>query len=384
MKNILGIGHTDLRMFLRKHSAWLWLFVAPLAFIYFLGLANRGGRDPENWRPPVRIENQDTNFLGRIFLAELDAEGMRRVNPTNHNEAVRGILIPPDFTGKVLRGERAGVRFSERGGSDEAEAALIELRVVRALVALNGHLLEAVGADGDGRPRADKLKTLSEDQLRQIIARPNPVSLNAHFAGRKPVPTGFNFSLPGNLVMYLMLNLLTYGGMSMSIARRDGVIKRFLASPVTRNEIVMGKIYGLMLLGTVQIVFLLVVGKFLFGVNLGANLPGVMLTLLLLAWVGSSFGVLVGSLVSSDDRVVGICLLISVLLAALGGCWWPLEFAAPALRTVALCTPTGWALQALHQLISFGSGLEAVVKPILALLAFGVVANISAARFFRS
>ena len=42
----------------------------------------------------------------------------------------------------------------------------------------------------------------------------------------------------------------------------------------------MGKIYGLMLLGVVQIVFFLAVGKFLFHVNLGANLPAVALTLL--------------------------------------------------------------------------------------------------------
>ena len=100
------------------------------------------------------------------------------------------------------------------------------------------------------------------------------------------------------------------------------------------------------------------------GVNLGANLPGVTLTLLVLGWVGSSIGVLVGSLFASDDRVVGLCVLVSLLMGALGGCWWPLEIAPPALQTVALCLPTGWALKALHQLISFGSGFEAVVAPV--------------------
>jgi len=145
----------------------------------------------------------------------------------------------------------------------------------------------------------------------------------------------------------------------------------------------MGKIYGLMLLGTVQIVFFLAVGKFLFHVNLGANLPGVTLTLLVLAWVASSFGVLVGSLVASEDRVTGLCVLASLLMAALGGCWWPLEVGPPALKTVALCLPTGWALQALHQLISFGSGLGAVVTHLAVLAAFGAAANLLAARCFR-
>ncbi|HEY9175556.1 MAG TPA: ABC transporter permease, partial [Verrucomicrobiae bacterium] len=72
-----------------------------------------------------------------------------------------------------------------------------------------------------------------------------------------------------------------------------------------------------------------------------------------------------------------------LLMAALGGCWWPLEVAPSALKVIALCLPTGWALQALHQLISFGSGLGAVVVPLLVLLGFGGAANLLAARFFR-
>ena len=153
---------------------------------------------------------------------------------------------------------------------------------------------------------------------------------------------------------------------------------------MTRGEIVMGKIYGLILLGGVQILFFLAVGKFALGVNLGANLPGVTLTLLVLSWVASSLGVLIGSLIAAEDRVAGIGVLSGLLMAAVGGCWWPLEVAPPALKVLALCVPTGWAMQALQQLISFGSGLDAVVLPVAVLAGFGVVANLLAARFFRT
>jgi len=164
--------------------------------------------------------------------------------------------------------------------------------------------------------------------------------------------------------MYLMMNLLIFGGATLSAERRNGMIKRLMACPVTRPELVMGKIYGLMLLGLVQILFFIAVGKFLLHVNLGANLPAVTLTLILFAWVAGSLGVLVGSLVASHDRVNGICVLASLLMGALGGCWWPLEIGPPALKTISLCMPTGWALQALHQLISFGSDFSAVLTPL--------------------
>ena len=168
----------------------------------------------------------------------------------------------------------------------------------------------------------------------------------------------------------------------MAAERRNGVIRRLLVFPVTHLQLVLGKIYGLVLLGAVQVLFLLTAGRFLFQVNLGANLPAVMLTLLVFAWVAGSLGVLVGSVFAAEDRVVGVCVLVSLLMAALGGCWWPLEVAPPFLKTLALFLPTGWVLKALHQLISFGSGLGTVLLPLAVLLAFGTAANLLAVRFF--
>jgi ABC-2 type transport system permease protein len=72
------------------------------------------------------------------------------------------------------------------------------------------------------------------------------------------------------------------------------------------------------------------------------------------------------------------------MMAALGGCWWPLEIGPPALKTIALCLPTGWALLTLHRLISFGSDFSAVLTPLAVLAGFGAAANVLAARFFRN
>lgn len=377
MRHILDIGHNDLRLFMKKKSSYVWLLIMPLAFVYFMGFASRGPGRPYNRTPPVLIENRDTNFLSRLFLEELGAQGMWILDPTNRETAARVIEIPADFTSQVLGREQSKLGFFQRDTAAEADAALIEVRLVRALIAMNGHLLEAA-------TQTNEPGLLTEEKLRAVMKLPDPVTLNARFAGRKPVPTGFNFSLPGNLVMYVMMNLLIFGGATVAAERRYGVIRRFMVHPVTRHEIIQGKIYGLTLLGLVQIVFFLLLGKFAFGVNLGANLPGVLLTLLVFSWVAGSLGVLVGSVLAAEDRVAGVCVLASLLMAALGGCWWPLEIAPPALKALALCLPTGWALQALHQLISFSSGFDAILLPLGILLAFGAIANVLAAKFFRA
>jgi len=376
MRRILDIGHNDVRLLLKRKSLYVWLFLLPLAFVYFMGFAVRGPGDPANRKPPVLVENLDTNFLGRIFLEELGAQGMWLLDPTNRETAARTVRIPADFTANALQKKQTKLLFLQRESSAEADAALIEVRLVRALIAMNGHILEAA-------TRHEGIQGLNEPTLREIMRSPNPVTLNARFAGRKPVPSGFNFSLPGNLVMYLTMNLLVFGGAMVAAERRGGVLRRIATFPVRPGEMVMGKIYGLMLLGAVQVAFFLAVGKVFCGVNLGANLPAVALTLIVFTWVCASLGVLAGSLLVSEDRVAGVCVLAALLMAALGGCWWPIEVAPAALKTVSLCLPTGWALQALHQLISFGSGFGAVLTPLAVLAGFGAVANVLAARFFR-
>ena len=376
MKRVFDLGHTDLRLFLKNKSAYIWLFAMPLAFVYIMGFAARGPGKAYNRTPPVLIENADRNFLGRVFLDELSAQNMWLLSPTNTETAARVIRIPAEFTDHALQLKPTRLQFLKGEDSGEADTALIEVRLVRALIAMNGHLLEAAMQTNTGA-------TFSEAQLRKIMAKPDPVSLQASFAGRKPTPTGFNFSLPGNLVMYLMMNLLIFGGATMAAERRNGVIKRLMVLPLARWEIVIGKIYGLFLLGLVQVGFFLVVGKFMFHVNLGSNLPAVAVVLIVFSWAAASLGVLVGSLSAVEDRVVGISVLARLLMAALGGCWWPLEIGPPVMQTIALCTPSGWALRALHQLISFGSGFDAVLLPLGVLLAFGVAMNLLAARFFR-
>jgi ABC-type multidrug transport system permease subunit len=376
MQRILDIGQNDLRLFFKSKTAYVWLFVIPTAFIYFLGFVAQAPGDPSNRNPPVLIDNQDTNFLSRALLAEMNAQGMWVVDPTNAAKAVRELRIPAEFTERTLHGQKTKLPFLRREGSGEADGAMLDLRLTRALIGLNGHLLEAITKDGT-------IANLTEKSLSEIREAPNPVLLNARFGGRKPAPSGYNFSLPGNLVMYLMLNLLIFGGTSMAASRRSGILKRLTTSGASRLEIVLGKIYGNTLLGAAQIVYFLLLGKFAFHVNLGANLPGVILILVILAWVAGALGVLAGSCLTSEDRVVPVCVLASLLMGALGGCWWPLEIAPPVFKTVALCFPTGWALAGLNQLISFGSGLQAALFPMVVLLGFGAAANFLAIRFFR-
>ncbi|PYJ82576.1 MAG: hypothetical protein DME22_18375 [Verrucomicrobia bacterium] len=341
MKRVFQIGHNDIRLFLRMKAGYVWLFLVPLVFVYFFGIAFRGPGAPSNPRPAVLIENRDTGFLGTLLMEELDAQGMRLVEQAKRNEAERGIRIPAGFTGKVLKTEPVKVEFFQVEGSGAESAFLIELRLIRALVAMNSHLFELASRSQE---------PVNEPELRALAKAENPVSLKAQFAGRNPTPSGFNQSLPGTLVQFLMMNLMIFGGASIAGERADGVLRRLAVYPIRRWELVIGKVYGRFLLGGVQIIFFLLLGQFIFKVNLGQNLFVILLTLGIYAWVAASLGVWIGAAVKNEDKIIGLCVLASSIMAALGGCWWPLEIVPATLQIIAHCVPTGWAMDALQNI----------------------------------
>lgn len=375
MSRLFLIGHNDLKLFLRGKAGWAWLFLVPFFFIYFMGLAFKGAGAPGNPRLNLLVENQDRGFLGALLLDELRGRGLNFVGPQNSQEAERGLRIPPDFTEKVLRQEPARVAFFQLAGAGGEAGVLIQARLLRALIALNSDLFELATAGSNA--------VIDEAAVRQLMRRADPVAVQASFAGRRPIPAGFSQSLPGNLVMFLMMNLLIFGGASIASERTEGLLKRLAIYPLAKWELVTGKIYGRFLLGIVQVVFFLILGRFLFQIAFGSNLGWILITLSIYCWLAAALGVCIGAAVKNPDQTVGLCVLSSMLMAALGGCWWPLEIVPETMQAVGRLFPTAWAMDALHQLISFGGGFATIAPKLATLAFFAIAATFAAARILR-
>src|SRR5262249_47330655 len=114
------------------------------------------------------------------------------------------------------------------------------------------------------------------------------------------------------------------------------------------------------------------------------NLPLVIITTLVYACVAAAGGVLIGSLISREDKVVAICVLASMVMAAMGGSWWPLEIVPPNVRLLGHLFPSAWAMDALNQLISFGGGLREIAVSLVMLAGYALAATGAAIRFFRA
>ena len=377
MKMLLVITFNDLRLFLKDKAGYVWLFLAPLGFIYFTGIVSSGPKDaPSNPLPSVLIENLDQGFMGHLLLKEMSAKGLQVIAQDSNQKASRRIHIPPDFTEKIQSQQKVKLTYMKLEGSSEESAAMIELRLIQATLGINAHLVEWATQAELGSP-------LSEEALEPLLSDRDTVQLNASYIGGHSIPSGFKQSLPGYLVMFIMMNLLIFGATSIASERKNGVLRRLATLPIGRWQVVVGKILGRFLLGCVMIAFLLSVSWLLFGVDVAQSPIALLLTLGLFTWLAASLGVLVGSINSNPDKIVGLCVVLSMMMAALGGCWWPLEITPDSMQLVGHIFPTAWAMDALHQLISFGGGLHEIKMELGVLAGFTLVTNVLAARFLK-
>jgi ABC-2 type transport system permease protein len=213
------------------------------------------------------------------------------------------------------------------------------------------------------------------------------VTVQSRFAGRaRTVPSGFAQSIPGNTVFFVMLLALTYGAASIAAERQGGQLRRLATTPVTHGQIILGKLVGRLVVSFLQITVLLLVAVLAnrtLGIYIGEHATAAYVVLLVYALCVAPLGVMMGAWIKEPDRAANVGVLVTMVMGALGGTWWPLEFVSPTLQKVALLFPTGWAMKALHQVISFGRNLGDVVPEIAVLLAFALVFTVVASRSLR-
>ncbi len=124
-------------------------------------------------------------------------------------------------------------------------------------------------------------------------------------------------------------------------------------------------------------------GAVLFRMDWGPNLWMIALILAAYAALCVSLSVLVGAMARTLGQAIATGVLASNIMAALGGCWWPIEVTPRWAQSFAMVFPTGWVMDALHRLVSFGDPAGAVTPHLAVLTAAALLAGWLAARRFR-
>ncbi len=152
-------------------------------------------------------------------------------------------------------------------------------------------------------------------------------------------------SVAGMTVMMLLFALTSCGSVLLT-EREEGTLQRLFAQRIPRSAVLVGKFLFVFIVGIAQMTVLFAYGEWMFRVGLFRD-P---LTLLVLSisWIvaGGAFGMFLASVSRSTKQAESLASLLILVMAALGGCWFPLQMMnlPPLLEAVCKSTPTYWAM----------------------------------------
>jgi ABC-2 type transport system permease protein len=131
-------------------------------------------------------------------------------------------------------------------------------------------------------------------------------------------------SVAGMTVMSLLFALT--GCASVLLAEREkGTLRRLFAMAIPRHSVLFGKFMFTGVIGVIQVAILFVYGELMFRVGLFRD--PLTMSVLVFTWVvaASSFGMLIASAARSSTQGDSLAQVVILVMAALGGCWFPLQ-----------------------------------------------------------
>lgn len=152
-------------------------------------------------------------------------------------------------------------------------------------------------------------------------------------------------SVSGVTVMMLLFGMLACGS-SLLQERETGTLRRLLIAAVPRSSILGAKFLYSAVLGLAQLLVLFTFGELVFRID--AFRDPLTLAVLALTWTAAatSFGMFIAAWSKTIKQAEGIATLLILVMAALGGCWFPIQMLdLPwAAELATQWTPTYWAM----------------------------------------
>jgi ABC-type multidrug transport system permease subunit len=189
--------------------------------------------------------------------------------------------------------------------------------------------------------------------------------------GGTPTFDTFDQNVPGFSVTFLLLGMLFSVSLGLLDERDWGTFDRVRSLPVPARDILIGKLASRFAVGVVQMLVLFTVGYALFRISLGPQPWALLLPIAGIVFAGTALGLIVAAVAPSRDAVVPLGAIVIMTMAAVGGCWWPIDLEPRWMRSIALAFPTTWAMEAFNDLMIRGRRVDAAYTPAAVLLAYG-------------
>ncbi len=338
------------REFTREPEAVFWTFVFPLLLAGGLAIAFRD-KAPEQAIVAVVMPATPDSAALRVDAALSTAAGKK-------DAALRTRRIPADSAAEVLRTGTAALVVVPNGDGS------VEYRYDPA------------------RPEGRAARQIADDLLQRARGRADVVPFR-DVTIRERGSRYIDFFLPGLLAMNIMGSSIWSLAFAIVTQRNKKLLKRLAATPMSRLEYLLSFVLSRLVFLGLELVVLLGFGVWV----LDVPIRGAIMSLVIMAFVGSAAFGGIGLLVSSRARTVegvsGLTNFVMLPMWIFSGVFFASSNFPAAIQPVVQALPLTALVNGMRAIMLQGASLAAVAPQLGVLVAYLVVSLAVALRIFR-
>ncbi|WP_363351199.1 ABC transporter permease [Methylocystis echinoides] len=299
-----------------------------------------------------------TDYFDIRYFAQGEADADKLILS---NKAQFVIQIPPDFSRRLVRGERPSVLLVADATDPTATAG--------AVAAALGAVTQALDRELTG-----PLATLAQN--------PPPFDLQVQRRYNPAGETRRNI-VPGLIGTILTMTMLIYTALSVTREIERGTMEALLAMPVKPVEIMLGKITPYVLVGAVQMATILIVSSFLFRVPIVGSLFVLVPLTLLFIIANLSMGYTLSTIAANQLQAIQMTFFFFLPSMLLSGFLFPFYGMPRWAQVLGEVLPLTHYLRIVRSVMLKGSGFADLAADAGALAVFTLVAMSIAVMRFR-
>jgi ABC-2 type transport system permease protein len=387
MKKIFAIAWKDTLMRFAGWSRWLFFLILPIVFTVVLAGGTGGSSDS---RVRLVVVDQANSPLSADLIAALENSQAVRPDPLtltqaesqfSQRSASAVLIIPAEFDLAHL--QQGSLQLELRQQPNNMNAMIAQ----RAVQSVISRVSSAADIANASVAKAEQLKPFVSPADRQayfdaslkqaqtlLSEAPSRVT---EFKGSTKEPTDYNprtNSSAGQLITWVFIPLIGISSM-FAYERQKGTLRRLLTTPTRKSTYLLGTIFGQVVTALVQMLLLICFGIFVMKLNWASQPLALAVMMAASALAAAALGTALGTFVKTESQASGLSIMTGMVMALLGGCWYPLELFPKSIQNIVQVLPTTWAMRGLLDIVLRGQGLTAI-------LPIGGVLFVFAAVFF--
>lgn len=271
------------------------------------------------------------------------------------------LVIPPDFSRKLQRGERPQLLIAADATDPSATG--------NALAALNGVVQQSLNRDLTGPLAGLRPSDLPIDV--RVQRRYNPEGIMR-----------YNI-VPGLMGVILTMTMIMMTSLAMTRERERGTMENLLATPVRPIEVMAGKIAPFIIVGYLQVALILVAAKLLFGVPLVGSLLLLSMALIVFIAANLSVGFTFSTIARNQLQAMQMTFFFFLPSMLLSGFMFPFRGMPEWAQMLGEILPLTHFLRIVRGILLKGNGLAEILAELGAIALFMFIAGILALKRYR-